>query len=469
MKKIIAFPSIAIAVALSAGQTLAAFSDVPPTQANSEAIEYVKAKGIVQGYADGTFKPGSSINRAELTKIIVGTLLTPEGKDCFPDVHEEWFAPYVCAAKAHEIIGGYPDGSFQPQKNVSFAEAAKIIAVAFGRQIGVATNAWYEPFVRTLADAHAIPTDIDRFDVSLTRGQLAEMIFRLDAKKIDKPSNSYEKMAGLPDKEEQGQSSSFLHAMQGYPYAFSLNGDWKRAWNFYIDTTPVQPKEEEGFNMLRNLDLDRVERMEEKGGKHPEFLRVFFPQGSASPFVTHFYKKPAGGVVARALGGMKPSDSLHLTYYVRFPKDFDFSSEGALPALGGGITSSNYGVWGSDFSVGLAWNERAEVRVSGNFDDQADKDDSRTTGVKFSGDDQWHRIDIVARLNTIPVQRMNGSLTVKFDNQVLYQRSTLRFRSRAEDKWDSLALYGIIGTYDTLSVAARDMHLDLADFSVTEE
>jgi len=26
------------------------------------------------------------------------------GKDCFPDVHDEWFAKYVCYAKDHNMI-----------------------------------------------------------------------------------------------------------------------------------------------------------------------------------------------------------------------------------------------------------------------------------------------------------------------------------------------------------------------------
>ena len=51
----------------------AAFNDVPSSHPNYEAINYVQAKKIVEGYGDGTFKPDTTINRAELTKIIIAT------------------------------------------------------------------------------------------------------------------------------------------------------------------------------------------------------------------------------------------------------------------------------------------------------------------------------------------------------------------------------------------------------------
>jgi len=35
------------------------------------------------------------------------------GSACFPDVAaSDRFSPYVCYAKAHAIVKGYPDGSF---------------------------------------------------------------------------------------------------------------------------------------------------------------------------------------------------------------------------------------------------------------------------------------------------------------------------------------------------------------------
>jgi S1-C subfamily serine protease len=46
------------------------FSDVPPTHWASAAISRLAQAGIVQGYADGTFKPDATITRAEVAQMI---------------------------------------------------------------------------------------------------------------------------------------------------------------------------------------------------------------------------------------------------------------------------------------------------------------------------------------------------------------------------------------------------------------
>ena len=106
------------------------FPDVPTSNQNAVAIDYLAEVGTISGYSDGTFKPTAEINRAELMKILVGSPfdLDPQiHKDCFPDVKSEWFAPYVCYAKKKGWVSGYPDGSFQPANKVNRAEGLKMI------------------------------------------------------------------------------------------------------------------------------------------------------------------------------------------------------------------------------------------------------------------------------------------------------------------------------------------------------
>lgn len=106
------------------------FPDVKDNHPNVEAINYLFSKKTINGYPDGTFKPDGEINRAELTKMIVTTKINPSKsifKNCFPDVEEQWYAPYICYAKAKSWVQGYPDGTFGPEKSVNRAEALKII------------------------------------------------------------------------------------------------------------------------------------------------------------------------------------------------------------------------------------------------------------------------------------------------------------------------------------------------------
>ncbi len=183
----------------------AEFSDIPIAHENWDAIDYVESEGIVNGYPDGTFRPDAPINRAEFTKIIIGAVYEGSVIDActtasFPDVPEsEWFAPYVCVAEANGIVGGYPDGTFRPTASINFVEAAKIIVAAFGYDSAVTQDpdVWYKGYVDLMANMRAIPITLDGFESEVTRGEMAEMIYRIRAELFDNDSHTYESLAGL--------------------------------------------------------------------------------------------------------------------------------------------------------------------------------------------------------------------------------------------------------------------------------
>ena len=73
---------------------------------NKTAIDFLYQTGIIQGYPDGRFRPRKPLNRAELLKLVMsGIGIAPDSnyKNCFPDVREEWFAPFVCYAKGQRV------------------------------------------------------------------------------------------------------------------------------------------------------------------------------------------------------------------------------------------------------------------------------------------------------------------------------------------------------------------------------
>lgn len=190
------------------------FPDVPLAHPSYDAVEYLAGNTIIGGYPDGTFRPEQEINRAEFTKIIIGARFSPlDIAGClpsipsallfsrslvFPDVaRHQWFAKYVCKAKVSGMVGGYPDGTFRPVANINFAEAAKILANSFSPPLAEPpdTAAWYEPYVRFLEQRRAIPPSIRNLDQILTRGEMAEMTFRLHADRRNLPSPSYDELA----------------------------------------------------------------------------------------------------------------------------------------------------------------------------------------------------------------------------------------------------------------------------------
>ncbi|MFO0781237.1 MAG: beta-propeller domain-containing protein [Candidatus Gracilibacteria bacterium] len=173
------------------------FSDVSATSINADAIDYLKDQGVLQGYPDGTYRPSTDINRAEFIKIIVGSLKKDlKGKNCFPDVKDEWFAPYVCEAKSLGIVQGYPDGNFKPDEKINFSEASKIIVNAYGVSKGESGDLWFKPYVSGLEARKDIPLSVNFFNENLKRDAMAEMVYRLKADVKDKPTRTYREIVG---------------------------------------------------------------------------------------------------------------------------------------------------------------------------------------------------------------------------------------------------------------------------------
>ncbi len=168
------------------------FQDVQPgITPYATAIEALKTQGVIAGYSDGTFRPFTTVNRAEFLKIILesrgGTFV---GSRCFPDVQEEWFAPYVCTAKSEGIVGGYPDGRFKPEQTINFVEAAKILSLAFKQQVE-SSGEWYEGYARAIESSKAIPPSIAGLTNAVTRGEMAEMMWRLTEGLTDEPTKGF--------------------------------------------------------------------------------------------------------------------------------------------------------------------------------------------------------------------------------------------------------------------------------------
>ncbi len=173
------------------------FMDVTGDSEFYSAILDLKDSGIVEGYKDGTFKPENTINRAEFTKILVlSSGKTVTGGNCFQDVTDQWFAPYICTAKEAGLLDGYPDGKFRPEQNINFAEASKIISNTYGLIKEEAdADLWYKNFVLSLEDYAAIPTSVLSFDKKITRAEMAEMMYRVKNGYTQKAYNTFDSVS----------------------------------------------------------------------------------------------------------------------------------------------------------------------------------------------------------------------------------------------------------------------------------
>ncbi len=211
------------------------FTDVQDEHFNGEAIEYLKNSTIVEGYSDGSYKPENRINRAEFTKIIIeATYSDEEIEACdsasFPDVPAgEWFSKYVCMAKLHGVVGGYPDNTFQPAGFINFAEASKIVAESqdVPEDTSGTNKEWFAGYVKGLENQKAIPTTVQFFDKEITRGEMSEVVFRLKEERTDKVTATYEEITdpfpsvtscpALMEKFEEYQSRQYYPMFRGEP------------------------------------------------------------------------------------------------------------------------------------------------------------------------------------------------------------------------------------------------------------
>jgi hypothetical protein len=139
------------------------FRDVPKGAWFKEYLSKLYFADIIGGYADGTFKPQSSITRAEFCKVIISSLgidaasATDTTSAAFNDIKGNWGYAYIKQAYDLGIVSGYEDGSFRPNKPITRAEIAKMVCGtkefdAIGKNSGYSdcVNCWADPYIATL-------------------------------------------------------------------------------------------------------------------------------------------------------------------------------------------------------------------------------------------------------------------------------------------------------------------------------
>ena len=89
------------------------------------AVEY----GLINGYPDHTFRPDSTITRAEIAAILSRSEMLPPAEDAsFADIPEDyWASDAIFAVQQAGLFDGYEDGSFRPDQKMTRGEAAAVI------------------------------------------------------------------------------------------------------------------------------------------------------------------------------------------------------------------------------------------------------------------------------------------------------------------------------------------------------
>lgn len=105
------------------------FSDLNQYDWAETAIQNMQLNGFVNGYPDGTFKPGGSITRAEFVTIVNKMNgFSEEAPLSFSDLSSKhWAYKEISKAVAAGYIKGYTDGTFKPDANITREQVAMML------------------------------------------------------------------------------------------------------------------------------------------------------------------------------------------------------------------------------------------------------------------------------------------------------------------------------------------------------
>lgn len=110
------------------------FTDVKAGMWCNRAIATLTNMGIIKGYTDGSFQPNKSITRAELATIIARFAKLDVNTKTFSDITGHWAQKNIELAAGNGWINGYEDGTFRPNNNITRAETFAMINRVLDRQ-----------------------------------------------------------------------------------------------------------------------------------------------------------------------------------------------------------------------------------------------------------------------------------------------------------------------------------------------
>ena len=121
------------------------FTDVPSTHTFYAEIRCLACRGVLGGYADGTFKPQNNITRGQIAKVVsnAANFTEPVGGQTYQDVPPtQTFYEWIERLSRRGVMGGYPCGGvgepcmpgnrpyFRPGADATRGQLSKIVSNA---------------------------------------------------------------------------------------------------------------------------------------------------------------------------------------------------------------------------------------------------------------------------------------------------------------------------------------------------
>lgn len=197
-KVAIATVLIASSLVITAPNTYAAatFKDLKKGSFSYNEVVDLANRGIIGGYADGTYKPSQAVTRGQSAKLLAEVLeldlenvKDPKYKDV-PKTHP--YYKHIAALANKKIISGYKNGNFGPNDKLKRNQMAKILSESFDFNTSAVTKLPFKDvdvkgkeakYIQALLDMNitngTTPTTFSPNGI-VTRGQMATFIHRSD-------------------------------------------------------------------------------------------------------------------------------------------------------------------------------------------------------------------------------------------------------------------------------------------------
>lgn len=121
---------------ISAYESQISFSDVPSSRPEHDAIIALAARGVISGYADGTFRPEAQVTRGQASKMVFNAMGWRVDVDpvLFADMPTgSLYADFANTLKKKGVISGYGCGSgvcFYPGNNITKGQLIKVVTMS---------------------------------------------------------------------------------------------------------------------------------------------------------------------------------------------------------------------------------------------------------------------------------------------------------------------------------------------------
>jgi len=174
------------------------FTDLSVSHEYYPAVSFLRTKGTITGYPDGTFKPENDVSRIEALKMIFSGMDLPLVLGRTVDFSDtagsgEWYSDYLATAANMGVVQGYSDGSFKPSQGVNRVEFLKMIFASMDISIDpvviddpakdVDNLSWFAPYVQYAIEMNIFPETSTNKDFNpaqaMSRIEVAEVIYRL--------------------------------------------------------------------------------------------------------------------------------------------------------------------------------------------------------------------------------------------------------------------------------------------------